>query len=196
MQPVPVLRALVPASPPDLPPAFTSLDVAITGPVPFTVSLDATFRVTLAIPTGLGTTWRDAPATAVILDSADDASPFDLNADLPLLARVPGRLIVRNATGGAWSAPLVRGCRVACDGLEVVVLRYRIVAGSMREATTGSSMSLAWRRLGPGASTFTEPPLHPYVHARLPEEYRFLSWIGIPVASGDIPRRVPRPFVR
>jgi len=60
------MRELVPAAPPSLPDAaavgpvagFTALDIPITTSLPFTVSLDATWRVTLLVPTGLATTWR------------------------------------------------------------------------------------------------------------------------------------------
>ena len=208
MQPIPVMRELVPAAPPALPGAapgnaaggaaapgaFTAVDVTIATALPGSASLDATWRVAVVVPTGLAATWRDAPSTDVILDSAADTAPFDPASDAPLLARAPARLVVRNGTGGTWAVPLVRGARQLCDGIEVTVTGYRLLAGSMREPTVGSTVSIAWRPVGPGSPAFTEPPLHPYVHPRLPVRLRFASWIGIQVPPGEVPRRVARPL--
>jgi hypothetical protein len=201
--PIPIDRILVPASPFTVPDGFQRQQYRLLRGVPSDIILDAQVTLTLAVPTGLGTTWRDADVSRLVSSSEQGYAPAPDPASLPSeagvppnwLARPPARLLVRFSRRTAVAVPLVAGLRrIVADGgnpergarMELIIIGWALFAGSLRgPGDFGSYLDVAWRRCEAGQSTYSIPPLDPRVAARLPPESTVLSEVG---AKNTTPR--------
>jgi hypothetical protein len=135
--------------------------------VPHPIALEAGLSLLVVVPTGLATTWRDAPDTAVVTTSRPQAVPTRTGKEYLGVAvpHAPARVVLRLApgsgstvagTGIAGAVPLVLGTRVVLpEGdpvpgprIQLLVRDWEIRAGSLRgPGDVGSFVRLAWRRV-------------------------------------------------
>lgn len=168
----PIEHYLVPEYRREVPAGFARLDATIINSVPFTMTLNQDYALILAVPSGLGNTWREADPTTLISSAQEQASPTAPAAPAwrPLL---PLTLQVQRAGVRVAVLPLLLGMtQIAPRGdasfaaLELIVLDWALYAGNLRgRGDFGSRLTLAWRVLG-AADQFEPPPLHPEVAAR------------------------------
>jgi hypothetical protein len=194
MLPIPVERILVPAGTPSVPDGFVRQQHSLLRGVPADIVLDAQTTLTVVVPTGLATLWRDAEASQLVCSSDQGYAPVAPLANpraavIPTVcSHVPARILVRFSRKTVAVVPLVAGGRHAVAGggnpdsglrVEFIVMGWALYAGSIRGVGDfGSYVDLAWRRCDAGQSTFHIPPLDPRVAARLPLVSTILSEVG------------------
>ncbi len=199
---IPVARYLVAEVKPLPPEGFTLIDEPIVGGLPFTLQLDAETRLVVTMPNGLGQAWRDADPTSIVSKSDDQMAATAPGQAEPIgdVTRPPLRFLIMRSGEIIASVPLVVGVsRTLPDGgendrgarVEVVLMSWDLRAGSLRgPGDFGSRVTLAWRRADGAVSTFSPPPVNPYLLRRLPDGSRMESTVG--VESSVSPRRFRR----
>lgn len=158
--PIPISGRLVPEVVPTPPEGFTVVEQPlVAGPIQ-RIPLDGGIELTLVVPTGLASAWRDADPAEVVSHSATALAPAPGSGGTPAgPAPAPVRLLVRRAGAIVASVPLIAGLRrrVPDAGgddrgveVELVVLSWDLRAGTLRgPGQFGSRVELAWRRAGP-----------------------------------------------
>ena len=172
---IPVDRHLVPDGPPIAPPGFVVVMQPLLRGLPAELRLDAELSLIVFVPTGDANLWRDADPSLVACTGSDELLPSNAALAAPALtARPPVRLVLVRAGVFIGAIPLNVGVhrRVPDNGhlssvIDLLVLDYRIHAGTMRQAGDfGSFVRFAWKRADRGAAEYRLPPLPPRVAER------------------------------
>jgi hypothetical protein len=191
IQPIPISRYLVPERSVAVPDGFTRVDSQLRAGVPHALTLTATERLLLIVPSGVAAFWRDADPGLLIGAAEPELVPLPAPASLPpaSLARLPMRLLFQVNNRTVAVAPLVAGTvQLLPEGdgatarIELAVLDWRVHAGTLRGAGDfGSHVSVAWRSADQAVSEFSDPPLNPVFVKRQPPEKRVISDVGHPM---------------
>jgi hypothetical protein len=189
---IPVNRLLVPDGPPAAPPGFDVVMQPLVRGLPAELRLDAALSLIVFAPTGDANLWRDADPSVVVCAGDDELAPVAApTVTSPLTSRPPLRLVLERAGVFVAAVPLNVGVRrhlpetgVLGSTIELIVLDYRIHAGTVRQAGDfGSFVRFAWRRSDRAVNEFRLPPLPPRVAERFAG--RVQSEVGVPPPEED-----------
>jgi hypothetical protein len=136
---------------PGIPEGFEYLRATLSGGVPSEIVLGDSWRLLVAVPTGVARLWLDADPQSVVSSSDDEQRPF--SASDRRRPPAPARMIVTRAGALLGAIPFTSGVRTRMTSdtpspslLEVVPLSWDIrVAGLVGGATATIRIELAWR---------------------------------------------------
>ena len=184
---IPVNRYLVSDGPPIVPAGFEVAMQPLVRGLPAELRLDPELSLIVFAPTGEANLWRDADASLTVCAGEDELVPANrTTVAARVTARPPVRLVLQRAGVFVAAVPLAVGLRrrVPDTGtlraaIEIVVLDFRIHAGTMRQAGDfGSFVRFAWRRIDRGANEYELPALPARVAERFSGQMQ--SEVGAP----------------
>lgn len=187
MRPIPVQNYLTPEPEALAPEGFTTIETPILRGLPHRFPLNDHIFLNVLLPNGLAHEWRDADPEAVVSASEDEREALAAAqlAAKSEVSRPALRLMVEYDNVLQESVAVVAGHGVCVPNtgsetrgvkLELIVLSWRITAGSMRSlGDYGSRVRLAWRERGKGSDTFALPAINPNLVPRLEREQVFFS---------------------
>jgi hypothetical protein len=189
-------------APGTVPDGFTVVTALLESGIPATIKLDAEFSAWVLAPTGDAQLWRDAADEAVASASDEQGAALAPDTDAAQASSVRPRFALRRGTTALGQAPLTLNSIASLpdDGddrndvvVEIVALDWEVRAATMCEpGQFGSSITLAWRRVGEAAAAFSAPPASPVLVRRMPPELKSESELGMTVVKKvvTIPSRV------
>jgi hypothetical protein len=187
----PAARLLVPADTPTVSDDFTTVRSPLVQGLPHFIDLTTDLRLKVTLPTGLMLPWLDAPPSSLVASSDDEAHPRSEGDPIdaedvwrPALRvtalRGRSRLSSLPAAASAWRSVPDGGDAVQGVALDVVLLAWRIFAGTLRgPGDFGSFIQLGWRISGLGANQFMAPAINPFLRRRLAAGQAMRSQLGL-----------------